>query len=163
MAREKEVQKEPKKSKKWMFIAGIPLLILIVAGGGVGAYFLGATGGGGGSLSASADGPETGARTLGPLVEMETLVVNIPHRDSSRFLKLGITLETADVQAKGEIEDRMAQIRDAAILLAGNRSFDDIRDLQGKKQLKADLKGRINELAGPEKVRDLFFTDFVVQ
>lgn len=162
MAKEKEVGKEPAKSKKMLFIIGIPLLILLVAGIGAGVYFLSA----GGSRDASAVVPGDGgggAPELGPLVDMGSLVVNIAHRDSTRFLKMGITLEVKNIQAGEDIQNRMPQIKDAALLLAGNKTFDDIKDLQGKMQLKADILTRINELTGQEKVQDLFFTDFVVQ
>ncbi len=162
MAKEKEVGKEPAKSNKMLFIIGIPLLILLVAGTGAGVYFLSTGGSRDVSAAVSGDGGG-GARELGPLVDLGSLVVNIAHRDSTRFLKMGITLEVKNIKAGEDIRNRMPQIKDAVLLLAGNKTFDDIKDLQGKMQLKADLLTRINELAGREKVQDLFFTDFVVQ
>ena len=166
MAKEKDKDKDarnaPEKSKKWVFFLVIPLIVLLLAGGAVGAYFF-ASLNDGGKADASAGDEEAQARNLGPLVEVGTLVVNITHRDSSRFLKMGITLEASDEQAAREIENRMPQLKDSALLLAGNKAFDDIRDLQGKMQLKADLLARFNELAGRDRVVDLYFTDFVVQ
>ncbi len=166
MAKEKDKDKDagsaPAKSKKWVFLLAVPLIVLLLAGGAVGAYFLASLSDGGrADASAGDEGPK--ARELGPLVEVGALVVNIAHRDSSRFLKMGITLEARDDRAAREIENRMPQLKDAALLLAGNKTFDDIRDLQGKMQLKADLLARFNELAGRDRVVDLYFTDFVVQ
>lgn len=160
--KEKDVGNAPAKSKKWVFLLAVPLVVLLLAGGAVGAYFL-ASLNDGGRADASAGNEEPQARNLGPLVDVGTLVVNIAHRDSSRFLKMGITLEAKDDRAAREIENRMPQLKDSALLLAGNKSFDDIRDLQGKMQLKADLLARFNELAGRDRVVDLYFTDFVVQ
>jgi len=160
--KDKDAGNAPAKSKKWVFLLVAPLIVLLLAGGAVGAYFLASLNDGGRSDAPAGDeGPE--ARDLGPLVEVGTLVVNITHRDSSRFLKMGITLEAKDDRAAREIENRMPQLKDAALLLAGNKTFDDIRDLQGKMQLKADLLARFNELTGRERVVDLYFTDFVVQ
>ena len=163
MAKEKEAGKEPGKSNKMLYIIGIPLLVLLLAGAGIGAYFLGAGNSRDPSAASAGTGGAVGPRELGPLVELGSMVVNITHRESTRFLKMGITLEVQNARAGDDIRNRMPQIQDAILLLAGNRTFDDIKDLQGKLQLKADILVRVNELAGQDKVRDLFFTDFVVQ
>lgn len=162
----KESQEKQPKSKNKIFLIGLPVLVVLIFAGAAGAYFLGAFGGSGGS-AAKADAAqvetEKKKKNLGPLLEMEDLVVNIMHKDSTRFLKVGITLEAADKESKKAIERRMPQITDAVLLLVGNRTFDDIKDLQGKMQLKADLLARIQELSGEGKVSDIYFTDFVVQ
>ncbi|MFO7839139.1 MAG: flagellar basal body-associated protein FliL [Desulfosalsimonadaceae bacterium] len=163
--KEKESQEKQPKSKNKIFLIGLPVLVVLIFAGAAGAYFLGVFGGSGGSAQqADAAQVETGKKkNLGPLLEMEDLVVNIMHKDNTRFLKVGITLETADEESKEAIERRMPQITDAVLLLVGNRTFVDIKDLQGKMQLKADLLARIQELSGRGKVEDIYFTDFVVQ
>ncbi len=163
--KEKESQEKQGKSKNKIFLIGLPVLVVLIFAGAAGAYFLGAFGGSGGS-AAKADAAQVETekkKDLGPLLEMEDLVVNIMHKDSTRFLKVGITLEAADKESKKAIERRMPQITDAVLLLVGNRTFNDIKDLQGKMQLKADLLARIQELSGKGKVADIYFTDFVVQ
>ncbi|MFW6055403.1 MAG: flagellar basal body-associated FliL family protein, partial [Thermodesulfobacteriota bacterium] len=75
----------------------------------------------------------------------------------------GITLEVEGKGSKEAVTKRMPQITDAVLLHVGNKRFDEIKDLQGKMQLKADLLARIKELAGNGDVVNLFFTDFVVQ
>jgi flagellar protein FliL len=90
-------------------------------------------------------------------------VVNIMQKDTTRFLKIGITLEMKDIESNERIKNRMPQIIDAVLLLVGNKQFDQIKDLQGKLQLKADLLAHINSLIGKDEVTDIFFTDFVVQ
>jgi flagellar protein FliL len=94
---------------------------------------------------------------------MEDFVVNIMQKDTTRFLKVGITLETKNQESSERIKNRMPQITDAVLLLVGNKQFDQIKDLQGKLQLKADLLAQINSLVGKDEVTEIFFTDFVVQ
>ncbi|MFO7931048.1 MAG: flagellar basal body-associated FliL family protein [Thermodesulfobacteriota bacterium] len=165
MAKEKDKESQaPEKqpgSKKKIFLLAVPLLVLVLAAGGGAFYFL-AEGSASGATE-SDSGQEEEKKEMGPLVEMEDFVVNITHKDSTRFLKLGVTLEAKDDQSKKEIEKRMPQIRDAVLLLVGNKKYDDLKDLQGKKQLKADLTSRIRSLSGEDEVSELYFTDFVVQ
>ena len=162
-AQEKK-DKEPAKSggKNKIFLIGVPVLVLLIFGTAAGAYFMGVfSGEKSGTAEAAAKTEEK--KNLGPLLEMEDFVVNIMHDDSARFLKVGITLEVEDEESRTAIKRRMPQIADAVLLMVGNKTFDDVKDLQGKMQLKADLLDRIQELSGRGKVRNIYFTDFVVQ
>lgn len=168
MAKEKEKEKEAQDkqpgSKNKIFLIALPLLAVLVLGGAAGAYFLGVfSGGTGGEEAAAASQEEQSSKKLGPLIQMEDFVVNIMHDDTTRFLKVGITLEAENKESKKAVERRIPQIKDAVLLHIGNKRFDDIKDLQGKMQLKADLLATIQELAGKGRITNLFFTDFVVQ
>ena len=57
----------------------------------------------------------------------------------------------------------MPQIRDAILLLVGNKTFEELQDLQGKKQLKAELLSKINAILQSGQAKSIYFTDFVVQ
>jgi flagellar FliL protein len=57
----------------------------------------------------------------------------------------------------------MPQIRDAILLLVGNKTFEELQDLEGKKQLKAEIMSKINGILQTGKVKAIFFTEFVVQ
>lgn len=163
MAKEKETQETKTKSKNKIFLIGLPLLLLLIIGGGAGAYFLGVFNTPNKDSTGMPESEVKKKRELGPLVEMEDFVVNIMHKDSTRFLKVGITLEVEDTKSSEAVTKRMPQITDAVLLHVGNKRFDQIKDLQGKMQLKADLLTRIQGLAGQGEVVNLFFTDFVVQ
>ncbi|MBA2881308.1 flagellar FliL protein [Desulfosalsimonas propionicica] len=164
MAKEKEKQAPEKTAspvKRLLFI-GVPVLLILLVAAGTGFYLLGALNTTG---SAEARQSDTGRdkTELGPLVEMDDFVVNIVHRDSTRFLKVGITLEVRDKTSSESVKKRIPQITDSVLLLLGNRKYDDVKDLQGKMQLKADLLAKIRSLAGKGEVTNLYFTDFVVQ
>lgn len=163
MAKEKETQEKQKKPKNKIFLFGIPLLILLIVSVGAAAYFLGDLSESKPSEAAMSENKATQIEPLGPLLKMEDFVVNIMHKDATRFLKIGITLEAKDIESSERIKNRMPQITDAVLLLVGNKQFDQIKDLQGKLQLKADLLSQINSLIGIDEVNDIFFTDFVVQ
>lgn len=163
MAKEKENQEKQKISKNKIFLIGLPLLILLVIGGGLAAYFLGGFSGSAPAEAGLSQDAQKVHDSLGPLLKMEDFVVNIMHKDATRFLKIGITLEAKDKESGEHIKRRMPQITDAVLLLVGNKNFDQIKDLQGKLQLKADLISHLNSLLGSDRLNDIFFTDFVVQ
>jgi flagellar FliL protein len=62
-----------------------------------------------------------------------------------------------------EVNQRMPQIKDAILLLIGNKTFHELNDLQGKIQLRAELINKINSILLKGKVKRIYFTDFVVQ
>jgi flagellar protein FliL len=100
---------------------------------------------------------------IGPMVDIPEFVVNIISADGNHYVKTSLTLELTNQQGKDEITQRMPQIRDAILLLIGNKTFEELQDLEGKKQLKAELMSKINGFLQAGKVKSIFFTEFVVQ
>jgi flagellar FliL protein len=157
-----------KLSTKMLLIAAGVLVLL--AGGGVTAFMLfggekpapqeTAEGTGGGALAVTPAGqPEV----IGPMVDFEPFIVNILDRDGTRYLKAAITLEMADAESVEAVKQRMPQLRDAILLLIGNKTFNELSDLQGKLQLRSELLDRLNKILSNGSVRKIYFTDFVVQ
>lgn len=103
------------------------------------------------------------SRQVGPMVNIDTFIVNIIDDEESRYLKAAITLEMNTPTAAAEVSERMPQIKDAILLLVGNKTFPELQDLQGKIQLRAELINRINSVMVNGKVKRIYFTDFVVQ
>ncbi len=159
-----EGKAEAKRNWSIWFIIFVVLLILITAGV-TSFYMLG------GSFAGLASGDPWGGQnrteaqrdSLGPLVEMDEFVVNIDDGDRTRFLKTGITLEVRDSRSREEIEHRMPQIRDTVLSRASSKSYREVRDMQGKKQLRMEIQQEINSILSQGEVRQVFFTEFVVQ
>ncbi len=115
--------------------------------------------------------------TIGPMIEIKEFVVNIISEGDSHYVKAALTIEldnnpavidkktaaTGNDLAMEEATLRMPQIRDGILLLIGNKTYEELQDLQGKKQLKAELASRINSILQRGKVKEIYFTDFVVQ
>ncbi len=100
---------------------------------------------------------------IAPMVDIKEFIVNIISEDNSHYLKLSMTVELSDDKALDELNKRMPQIRDAILLLISNKTFDELYDLQGKKQLKAELLLTINAVLTTGEATAVYFTDFVVQ
>lgn len=100
---------------------------------------------------------------IGPMVNIEEFIVNIISDENNHYVKASLTIELSSEPSKEELEKRMPQIRDAILLLVGNKTFEELQDLQGKKQLKAELLSKINAILYTGQAKSIYFTDFVVQ
>jgi flagellar FliL protein len=167
MAEKKEKPAEKSGSKKKLFIIiGAGVLVLLI-GLGVGAFFF---------LKKEPPPPEEKdpgievpvpdiqkKSEIGPMVNIDEFIVNIISADVSHYVKASLTVELTTEEVKGEVEQRMPQVRDAILLLIGNKTFEELQDLQGKRQLKAELTSKINSFLQTGKVKAVYFTNFVVQ
>ena len=149
-------------SKKKLIIIIAAVVLLAIIGGGA-AFFL---------LGDKEDKPDpeaeaaamaASAKMVGPMVTIDTFIVNILDDEENRYLKAAITLEVDAPTTADEINSRLPQLQDAILLLIGNKSFSELRDMQGKMQLRAELLNRINEILSKGMVKRIYFTDFVVQ
>ncbi len=154
--------------KKKIIIIGAAVLLLLLAGLGAAGYFL--------FLredpepeKASDPGldvpvPQLSQKSdIGPMVDINEFIVNIISGENNHYVKASLTLELNNDLAAEEITKRMPQIRDSILLLVGNKTYDELQDLQGKRQLKAELTSKINAILQSGRVKSIYFTDFVVQ
>lgn len=155
-----------KKSKKMLII--IIAAVVVLLGGGAAAFFLlkgddpeaAATSAPEAAPTAAAPGT---AGAIGPMVEIEPFIINILDNEGTRYLKAAITLEANNEPVVEEITQRMPQIRDAILLLVGNKTFGELADLQGKLQLRSEIRERLNKILTGGRVQKIYFTEFVVQ
>jgi len=177
------------KKKKLIMIGGAALLLLIVLGAA--AFFLlkkkpAAEEKHGEESAATVHAPELNpSATIGPMIEIKEFIVNIISEGERHYVKASLTIELVGGAGAGgggeshggghgggdgakdpateEVTQRMPQIRDSILLLISNKTYEELSDLQGKKQLKAELISKLNSILHKGKVKDIYFTDFVVQ
>lgn len=170
MAEKKATKKEGTEGggkKKLIIIIAAALVLLLALGGGAAFYFMK-------KKEAEAEAkkdpglevpvPELNpAAAIGPMVDISEFIVNIISDEANHYVKASLTIELTNEPAKDELGQRMPQIRDAILLLVGNKTYEELQDLQGKKQLKAEMTSKINSILQTGKVKAIYFTDFVVQ
>lgn len=168
MADEKNTEEKAEGgSKKKLIIIVAAVVLVLLIGGGVAAFLL--LGGDKKDAEEQDPGldvpvPEISQTTeIGPMLNITEFIVNIISEDNNHYVKGAITLELSNEEVKEEATARMPQIRDSVLLLVGNKTYEELQDLQGKKQLKAELSSKINGFLQAGKVRAIYFTDFVVQ
>lgn len=168
MAEEKEKEGEPKEVKKGSArkLILISAAVLILAGGGFAAW----------QLFIAPAGEDTAQETVSSenqiekledvasqTFTMETFVVNLNDPGGKRYLKTNIALEYVTEEMGEELKHRLPQLRDLILLLLSSKSLDDIQTVDGKLSLRRELVQRINQVLTTGKIRNLYFTEFVVQ
>ncbi|MEI6704061.1 MAG: flagellar basal body-associated FliL family protein, partial [Deltaproteobacteria bacterium] len=93
----------------------------------------------------------------------DPFIVNIYDGQELRYLKVKVELEMVGPAVKGEIEAKLAPIRDAVLVLLSAKTLQDIQDVQGKNTMKEEILAAINRHIPPGKIAKVYFTDFVVQ
>ncbi len=168
MAEKKEAPVEKSGGKKKLFIIIGAVVVVLLISGGVGAWWFLLRDK---PVDKDAKDPAQQVQVpaigqpaaIGPMVNIEEFIVNIISGDAAHYVKTSLTVELTNEQVKTEVEQRMPQMRDAILLLIGNKTYEELQDLQGKKQLKAELLSTVNSFLQTGKVVSIYFTNFVVQ
>jgi len=149
-------------NKKWILMG---LLALLVIGGGGTAYYMmagdsGATKGKSSEVHAEEE-PEM--ESIGPVIDMDPFILNLADRDQLRYLKVSIKLQLDRPEIETDFEDKLPAIRDALLVLLTSKESRGLRTVEGKMLVRDEIGGRINSIMKRGKVRQIFFTDFIIQ
>ncbi len=100
---------------------------------------------------------------IGPIYPMEAFIVNLMEPMGKRYLKVKIELELDKEELRSEVGKRLPQFRDGILTLLSSKSFKEVNDLSGKYQLRAEILGMLNGYLKTGKVKNVYFTEFIVQ
>ncbi len=115
---------------------------------------------------AAAEGEEGAAveEDTGPQnIEFKSFIVNLGGSGGKRFLKLTMSVEAEDADLADEINQKMPQFRDIILLLLSSLAYEDIATLDGKLRLRNQILNRLNTQLTEGKVKNIYFSEFVVQ
>lgn len=85
--------------------------------------------------------------------------------EPKRTIRLEINLEMLGKEGFEEVinNDNRARARDRIVQLLNSKNFSELESIQGKLFLKDQIATEINSLLDEGVVKDIYFTDFVVQ
>lgn len=168
MAEEAKEQEEKKEGGKKKLIIILLIILLIAAAGGGAAYkFL--------VLDKQDEKAKKEKKAekiveeiknveeLGIQFDVGTFIVNLQDRDADRYLKISLVLEVQDEKIKMELEKRLPQIKDAITTLLFTKSSKELKTAEGIEELKEEIIKRINAILPIGGVKNVYFTDFVIQ
>lgn len=119
-------------------------------------------------------------RVEGLLYDVGTRVVNLADPGGYRYLKVGIVLEllptdpefyAASGEARAEAEQHVLDavgkqqplIEDIITMALTDKTFEEVFTIAGKEQLKQELREALNARLSEQQVRDIYFTEFLIQ
>lgn len=100
---------------------------------------------------------------LGVTFDVGTFIVNLQDKDADRYLKVTIVLDVQDDKVKAELEKRLPQVKDAITTLLFTKSSQELRTAEGIEELKEQILKRVNAILPIGGVKNVYFTDFVIQ
>ncbi len=100
---------------------------------------------------------------FGPLFKLDTMIVNLADKGGKRYLRVTMELELSSQETAAEIEKRMPMIRDSILMILPSKTYAEISTTEGKIALRNQIMTKINELLHAGSVKNIYFTEFVVQ
>ncbi len=140
----------------------ILILVLCLLGGGVYVWKSGLLSGGD-SNEASLEEQDAEHQEVGPIYPLDTFIVNLVGGRGKNYLKAKVELELDSDKTIAEIDKRLPKIKDAILTMMSSKSNEEISSLEGKFQLRAEIMSALNQFLQTGKVKNVYFTDFIVQ
>jgi flagellar protein FliL len=108
---------------------------------------------------------------------LDPLLVNLADAGGSSYLRVALTLRVPDPadkkgsqtkdgknkDDKNTSDEAAAAVRDTVLTVLGRETADGLLAADGKEHLKSALKAALAEHNADLKVKDIYFTDFLVQ
>ena len=155
------------KSKKGLIIGLVALLVL--GGGGAGAYF----------AFAGKHDEKGGKESKAKVEEKEKLppryialdppfVVNFEAESAVRFLQVTAQIMTRDLETEKLVKENDPRLRNDLLLILGGQTYASVATTEGKEALRSRCldatRAIVKEMGGePNKIEALYFTSFVMQ
>jgi flagellar protein FliL len=174
---EKKEQAPAEKKKLPMKLIIIVLAVVLVLGGAAAGYFL-FFGHKGKAAGKEDTGKETkkeqvkeegskkggeGEGVSGNMKQLDPFIVNLADAEGQRYLKAVMQFEVDNPAAESEIQEKLPQIRDEILMILSNKTFDDVSATAGKRMVKREIASAVNKYLTSGQVKQVYFTEFVVQ
>jgi flagellar FliL protein len=98
----------------------------------------------------------------GPVVALDPFVVNLDEPGQSRYLKVTLQVEVAP-KSEEALAKSKELIRDTVLSYFSGLHVKDTLGAEAKEKIRTDLLAKMTKMIGPDRVRRLFFQDFMVQ
>ena len=163
---ENEQEKQENGSNKLLLIVIVILLLVLLIIGGLVAYFL--LSGGDEEEQVEPQKVEKKRKVsnmteIGPIYPLDGFIVNLLSNNSSRYLKCKIDLELDSSELQEEVDKKLPAIRDLIIRILSTKTVEEIQTSKGKEKLKEEIRRKINEILTTGEIRNVYFTEFVIQ
>jgi len=133
---------------------GIALMAAVIVLGSLGAWWWGARG----SESPAAAGG-TGVKAT---VHLDSFVLNLADAGQRSYLRVGIDLGIGRELGRDN-PPPVALVRDTILGVLAQAKVEELLTARGKENLKAELLRTLNQRVPQLEVREIYFTEFLVQ
>ncbi|MCL0033556.1 flagellar basal body-associated FliL family protein [Thermodesulfovibrionales bacterium] len=148
---------EPKRKKGKGKLLIIIIAAAVIAGGaGAGAFFFFAK-------PVAEQAREEAVQDDWVMFALDPFIVNLKDPVAARFLKVSMHLELRSPKIAEKAEAKTPQLRDAIITILRGKTSEELILMEGQFRLRDAIAIRTNQILGENSVRNVFFTEFVMQ
>lgn len=114
----------------------------------------------GGSQPAEKEAPAE----MGVLVGLEEIIVTLQSDDQvPNYLRINVNLEVEDQAVADQVLARLPQLRDIVILTLSSKRVGDLLTPEGNLTTRAEILRQLASKLPPESLRNIYFSDLVIQ
>lgn len=115
---------------------------------------------GGGAAKAGADA----VSDSGKIVPLEPFTVNLTTGVGThpRYVRMNVSVELEQGAPDKEFDVKLPRVRDTIINLLNSKKVGEINAVEGREQLKDDIKRSVNAFMLQSKVKGVYFTNFAI-
>jgi flagellar FliL protein len=159
---------EKKSSNLVLIIIIVALVLVLLIVGAVFALLSGGDDDRGYEEQSSSSKKERPAKSMdsmkvGPMFPLDSFTVNLLSDSGRRYLKVQINLELDGNNVASELDSKTAVVRDIVIRLLSSKTLEEISTAKGKDTLKEQIISQLNLRLRDGNIRNVYFTEFVVQ
>ena len=107
-------------------------------------------------------GPASPATQMGPLLPVDSMIVNLDEPGGNRYLKISFSLEL-----EHDLDDArrqlMPRLRDEVLVYLSSFTVEQIQKPQTKLEIKRKLKDLANKVFGQPVAKQVYFKELVMQ
>jgi flagellar protein FliL len=100
---------------------------------------------------------------VGPMVKLSPLIINLNETGGRNYLKMTLVLEIAKKDWVEDVQRRIPSLTDMVILTLGDKRLEELRKPEAKESLKKDLQQKANQIVAGEKIKEVYFDEFLFQ
>ncbi|MBI5213615.1 MAG: flagellar basal body-associated FliL family protein [Nitrospirae bacterium] len=94
---------------------------------------------------------------------LDAFIVNLNTPKGTSFLKASLQLELASAALAERAKTKTPHLRDAIVTVLSNKTPEELMTVEGKQQCKDEIALIVNQILGEGSVKNVYFTDFVMQ
>ena len=152
----------PRKSNTLLFVL-MAIMLILLGGGGFFAYT---------KIMApkpaieepqQVEAKKSSTDNIGEIYSLESFTVNLADPKGKRYIKIKIELEMDTPDSLKKVEKAVPILRDAVIVMLTSLSFEEVMTPEGKIRIRDELLIRFNQILKPDRIKNIYFTEFLVQ
>jgi flagellar basal body-associated protein FliL len=161
-APKEEPPKKPSK-KKLIFLLGGAGIFLIGAFAGTAVYLKWIEIPGLSFSNKTAQAAPKPVIDVGPMVKLSPLIINLNESSSRHYLKMTLVLEIGKKDWVEDVQGRIPSLTDMVIVTLGDKRIEDLRKTEARENVKKELLQKANQILAGEKIRRIYFDEFLFQ